>query len=626
MLTLPDHGPVYLIVDALDECPDEYGSPSSRECVLDLIKDLVKLQLPSLRLCVTARPLSDIRLALGSFVSHSVSLHDLSGQKKEIADYVRSVAHSDSSLIMRRWSGEDKEFVVKTLSERAGGVFRLVFCQLDMLQHCLPPSVRQALRDLPQSLDETYEGVLKKIAEAKRPQAHRLLRCLIATIRPLRVDELAEVLALDFDRAQDGIPELNKNGRLWDDPELTVLSMCPSLIDIVDDLSSNTRVVKFAHPSVEEFLASERITILDGGISRFHISFESAHTIVAQACLGILLQLGNDEPAGSNSPLAAYAARHWVYHAQFEDVAFHIKGGMQRLFDPREPHFTAWLRSHDVDDGWNLFGGHGIAKHHGTPLYYASLCGFRDLSAHLITKYPQHVNARGDLNHSPLVAALHKRHFEVAKLLYQHGAAVDVRGHERQTPLHAASAEGLADVAQWLLDHGADANLVQESDSTPLNLAAENGHLAVVRMLLQRGVDVNAANYDDHTPLHRASENGHLETVRLLLEHGAQIDAYNWSHSTPLHHASFGPSAETVQLLIEHGADINAMNESLTTPLHLASSGGQIKTVQLLIAHGADVNTRDESDSTPLHLASSAGSVETVPATNRPYGGFRCEG
>lgn len=122
VLTFPDHGPVYLIIDALDECANEYSLPSTREQVLDLIKDLVELQLPNLRLCVTARPLIDIRFSLDSLASHCVSLHDADGQKKEIADYVRSVVHSDSSLIMRRWSGEDKELVIKTLSEKADGM------------------------------------------------------------------------------------------------------------------------------------------------------------------------------------------------------------------------------------------------------------------------------------------------------------------------------------------------------------------------------------------------------------------------------------------------------------------------------------------------------------------------
>ena len=484
------------------------------------------------------------------------------------------------------------------------------------MRHCLPQDIPRVLEELPDSLDETYERVLKGISKAQRSNAYHLFQYLAVAIRPLRVEELAEVLALGFYSARAGlVPTLKEDWR-WDDEEEAVLSTCSSLIDIVNDPLSHTRVVQFAHFSVRDFLTSDRLDATKGEVSHFHIRLEAAHTVVAQACLGILLHSinsDNNERVGSRSPLAAYAARHWVDHAQFDGVERRITNGMRLLFDPAKPHFAAWLQLHDIDDGWYRFRDYNVTEAPTTPLYYASLCGFRDLSTHLIAEYPQHINARGGLNHSPLVAALHKRHFDVAELLFQHGAAVDITGYGRQTPLHAASADGLADVAQWLLDHGADANSVQESHSTPLNLAAANGHLAVVRMLLNHGVDVNAANDDDQTPLHRASENdGHLETVRLLLKHGAKIDAQDWSHSTSLHYASFGPSAETVQLLIEHGADVNAKNESLSTPLHLASSGGQTKTVQLLVDHGADVNARDESDSTPLHLASSVGSVETV--------------
>ncbi len=122
MLTLPYQRPVYLIVDALDECPDTSDFPSAREQVLDLVKDLVSLRLPSLRICVTSRPEVDISDALESLVSHTVSLQDEPGQKKDIADYVRSVVHSSSGKFMKRWRQEDKEHVIKALSEKADGM------------------------------------------------------------------------------------------------------------------------------------------------------------------------------------------------------------------------------------------------------------------------------------------------------------------------------------------------------------------------------------------------------------------------------------------------------------------------------------------------------------------------
>ena len=122
MLALPDQSPIYLIIDALDESPNASGILTSRERVLELVKELVELGLPHLRICVTSRPEFDIRDVLGPLTSLRVSLHDESGQKKDIIEYVKSVVYSKSEPIMRRWRAEDKEHVVEVLSERADGM------------------------------------------------------------------------------------------------------------------------------------------------------------------------------------------------------------------------------------------------------------------------------------------------------------------------------------------------------------------------------------------------------------------------------------------------------------------------------------------------------------------------
>jgi len=113
-------GPVYIIVDALDECPNNSGMPTPREEVLDLVKDLVELRLPNLRVCVTSRPEIDIQTTLEPLTSLRVSLHSQTGQKKDIVDYVTSVVSSDTK--MRRWREEDRRLVIETLSERADGM------------------------------------------------------------------------------------------------------------------------------------------------------------------------------------------------------------------------------------------------------------------------------------------------------------------------------------------------------------------------------------------------------------------------------------------------------------------------------------------------------------------------
>jgi hypothetical protein len=117
MISLPDQHLTYLIID---ECSNMSGMPSPREQVLGLLKELVELSLPNLRICVTSRPEVDIRNALEPLSSCRVSLHDQSGQKKDTVDYATSVVHSDPE--MRRWREEDKKLVIETLSERADGM------------------------------------------------------------------------------------------------------------------------------------------------------------------------------------------------------------------------------------------------------------------------------------------------------------------------------------------------------------------------------------------------------------------------------------------------------------------------------------------------------------------------
>jgi hypothetical protein len=123
--------PLYVVVDALDECPDTSGLQSSREKVLALVQELVGLNLPNLRLCITSRPEVDIRNVLEPLttISSRISLHDEDGQKEDIADYVRFIVYSDKKIM--RWREEDKELVVGTLSNRAHGMYEVLFLHKD---------------------------------------------------------------------------------------------------------------------------------------------------------------------------------------------------------------------------------------------------------------------------------------------------------------------------------------------------------------------------------------------------------------------------------------------------------------------------------------------------------------
>ena len=244
-------------------------------------------------------------------------------------------------------------------------------CQVDRLRRSFPASIRTALADLPESLDKTYEQTLLGIDKEKREYAQRLFKCLAVSIRPLRVEELAEIFAVQFDSTAP--PSFNKDLRPLDAEE-AVLSACSSLISVVN--REGGQVVQFSHFSVKEFLTSVRLATAEERLSYYHILPESAHTILAHATLSVLLQLDDniDRDTITHFPLAPYAARHWIDHARFRNVSAHVEEVMKRLFDSAKPHFAAWVWLHDIDQDWT----EPMSKVHpprpeAVPLYYASV-------------------------------------------------------------------------------------------------------------------------------------------------------------------------------------------------------------------------------------------------------------
>ena len=321
------------------------------------------------------------------------------------------------------------------------------------------------------------------------------MQCLVVAIQPLLMDELAEVLAVDFDDAE-GIPKLKPSWR-WEDQEQALLTSCSSLIVIVD--TGDYRVVQFSHFSVKEFLTSARLTTSSQDVSRYHIVLEPAHTIMAQACLSILLRLDNlieDNSVEELFPLAEYAAEYWVRHAQFEDMVSRIKG-MEDLFDPDKPYFAAWCKLYDLDSSPSYFSAFyqftPYSKSGANALYYAALCGFTNLVEQLIVKHPQYVDAIGGWYMTPAVAALAGRHFQLAQVLHRAGSPVDLRGRFGNSPLHSAAYCGDIEMVQVLLDYGVDVNTRNDDGFTPLCYAPNEyfNNPGAVLSLLDHGADPN---------------------------------------------------------------------------------------------------------------------------------------
>ena len=422
---------------------------------------------------------------------------------------------------------------------------------MEVLRYCFPSSVRHILEELPESLDETYERILRDIRKPNKGHAHRLLQCLVAAVRPLQVKELAEVLAFDFNT--EGIPKLNLGWR-WEDQEEAVMSACSSLVMIVKDGSS--RVVQFSHFSVKEFLTADRLAEPTRDVSRYHIRLEAAHTILVRACLGVLLLLDDriDRDSIKSFPLAQYAAQYWTTHARIEGVSSRVKDGAECLFDADKPHFATWLWIYNDDKWGRSMSTMRPEKPDAFPLYYAARLGLRDLTEHLATKHPEHVNARGGQEVTPMHVAALEGHSDILLLLVEHGADVDGQSISSDTPLHRASMEGRLEAGQFLLNCGADIDVQNNSNNTALFHATARGHAEFARLLLERGAMIDARGNFGRTPLHWAAANGRTEVVRLLLDRGADPHVRDVHDHTPSHLGSRRGHCEIVELLPDSDA------------------------------------------------------------------------
>ena len=489
--------------------------------------------------------------------------------------------------------------------------FRWVFCQLEVLRLSFPSNLRRILEELPKSLDDTYKRILREINNANHGHAYRLLQCLTVASRPLRVEELAEVLA--FDLSPGGIPKLNMDWR-WENQEEAVLSACSSLVSVITERGS--RIVQFSHFSVKEFLTSDRLASCMEE-SQFYIPVENSHMILAQACLGALLSV--DDRANRYSawklPLYRYATTYWVGHAQTGNVEFVIKDTLDHFFDIDKPHFSAWVRREltweretgSEDEDRDVLSS-------AAPLYFAAWWGFRGLVERLVIKDPQRVHRLGGRHGTPLHASVHGGHLEIAQFLFAHGTDINSRSAHNSTPLHIASEMGHLNIMKWLLDHGADVTSQEAHGHIPLHYSARNGSLDNCRMLLEHGAMANTRGNTGSTPFLEASKGGHTDIIWLLLDHNPDVNVYDSDDGdyTPLHYAARGGRLEFVQKLLELNAEVNSCNRHKSTPLLLASQYGHIDVVQLLLGYKADVYACDDDGDTALHCAAYGGCPEIV--------------
>ncbi|KAH8695893.1 ankyrin repeat-containing domain protein [Phaeosphaeriaceae sp. PMI808] len=379
--------------------------------------------------------------------------------------------------------------------------------------------LRKALATLPPTLDQTYDRILSAISEDDSEYAIRILQWLTFSARPLSVDEIAEVVAIDAKRD----PAFNRNEVLQD--PLDALNICSSLVTIAVD-NNYGQIVALAHYSVKEYLVSD--IIRTGKAAKYGMRDDVCHDAIARSCIGYLLQfqqLKLNPDCLSTFRLARYSAEFWIRHARKTGELTKEMGQIAiRLCSKRNTAYVNWIRLWDPENPWEKPDFQKGPRKIPDPLYYAAL-----------------LNLRG-----------------VVKLLLEKGADVHAQGGWYGNALQAASAKGHEQIVKLLLDQGADVHAqVGRGYGNALNAASAGGHEQVVKLLLDQGADVHAQGRGYGNALQAASLKGHEQVVKLLLDQGANVHAQGGIYGNALHAASVGGHEQVVKLLLDQGANAN---------------------------------------------------------------------
>ncbi|KAJ6572494.1 hypothetical protein DFH09DRAFT_1362444 [Mycena vulgaris] len=610
--------PIFIVLDASDECskPDELAP---------VLCGLLRWAESRVHVFVTSRPEDAVVKMLRPLTTSELDLSSVI--KGDISLYLERVVSEEDPFCS--WKQVHRDRVLNHLLMHSDGMFRWVTCQLDDLRKCLLRDLQVTLNNLPTTLDATYERILSRIHATNRPHARRLFNWLAFSLRPLHVEELTQVLAINF---MGDASATFEEDYIEPDPREAISRVCLSLVHITPE-----GTVQLAHFSVKEFLVSSRIQSMPS-VSLFQIEAEIANTIITASCLAYLLwvscmeNIPDDEGRSQKQyPLAQYSTQY-SDHAQFNRVSNNVRDMLVTLFIEDGRPWMFWV-SHDLE-GYGYVAGpplYWAAKlgflqilrlllergadvnaqggYYGNALQAASVKGHLDL-ARLLLEHGADVDSQGGYYGNALQAASVKGHLDLARLLLQHGADVDSQGGYYGNALQAVSVEGHLDLARLLLERGADVNAQGGYYGNPLQAASVKGHLDQARLLLERGADVNAWGGWDGNALQAVSVKGHLDLARLLLEHGADVNARVGWYGNALEVASLHGHLDLARLLLQRGADVSAQGGRYGTALQVTSSNGHLDLARLLLEHGADVNAQDGDNGTALQVALENGHLD----------------
>jgi ankyrin repeat domain-containing protein 50 len=503
--------------------------------------------------------------------------------------------------------------------------------QLISLVNCRKPQeLRQALTTMPKGLNDTYAQILTRISDDDYEVAMRILHWLLFSARPLYIEELAELAAMDM--SAEPFEDIE---RLWDPAD--VLNICPNLLTTVEEHTTDSEeepklLVRLAHISIREYLLSREI--LKGSAARFHIEEPRSHASITDCCLMYLRLVKDSVPeAAETLPLAIYAATNWLFHYEkVPETATETHSIVFDFFTHQMNIYSKWI-SYLSSATPPRFNRELIGPIPLSPLEVASTYGLVTVLRMML--HSDDIDTKNEFALKKALRAAYlalfwsRNKITTIKLLLQHGA--NFTGDAKfVTTLHAASYFGFDEIVEEELDGGADINYVCGDYVTALQAAVVGRHdrhffdmskhswpsgsfrpgytleqddPSTVRLLLSRGADPKLCGGKDGSGLLVACFNGDLPCVKLLLEHGADPNLEkgigNRYRQSCLAAACHSGDIRIIHLLLDHGAYPNSR-----AALSAATETNDLDILRTILDKGVDPNLERVIDETPLQIAS----------------------
>jgi hypothetical protein len=537
---LPSTYRAYFILDGLDEC--DYNERSILTLKLRKLQDTI-----TLLVCISFRlePDNALKLNPEEFTApRSISMSEDNPDieifiEKELENCIESkhLVIGNPTLILE---------IRDALLQGSQGMFLWVALQIiSLCAMKTDKAIRQALRDLPKDLSETFSRILARSEVVGEPYQRRILELVTVAQRPLQVEELREALSV--------VP----GNITWDPAGLlndiySTLACCGSLV-IVDEEELTIRLV---HHSVKKFL-------LDGFDTSTRIGFTAAEAHKTMTNIIVTyLNYGIFETQLSTTVVPQIMTRSVpskVIRSTLDSSGSVQSLALKLLRSKRAPNYNV---GQTLAEAGKLFNDRLVDEFH--------------FHSYAKSYWQQHILY--NLEPEPVINSL------LLRLLKNWEVDASIRDKCGRTLLSQAAERGNEAIIALLLEIGADVNTTNRDGWTPLSWASVNGHVKVVELLLEKGANINMTNRDGRTPLSLASENGHVKVVELLLEKGANVNMIYRDGRTPLSLASENGHVKVVELLLKKGANVNTIYRDGRTPLSLASANGHIEVVKLLNA------------------------------------------